>query len=80
MKNPPENIKNKDVFVNSIADHDMIACSRETSNICYNPKTNYSLKELKSDIAKIDQPPVYDNKCNKKIQKVKLNHHKKCAQ
>ena len=54
MKNPPENIKNKDVFVNSIADHNMIACSRKTSNICYNPKTNYSPKELKSDIAKID--------------------------
>ena len=54
MKNPPENITNKDVFVNSIANHDMIACLREINHICYNPKTNYSPKELKSDIAKID--------------------------
>ena len=54
MKNPPENITNKDVFVNSIANHDMIACLREINNICYNPKTNYSPKELKSDVAKID--------------------------
>ena len=63
----PENITNKDVFPNSIVDHDMIACSRKINNICYNPKTvkcrsytNYSPIELKSDVAKIDWSPIYD--------------------
>ena len=67
ITNRPENITNKVVFPNSIADHDMIACSRKINNICYNPKTikfrnytNYSPEEPKSDIAKIDWSPVYD--------------------
>ena len=67
IKNCPENITNKGVFPKSIADHDMIACSRKINNICYNPKTikcrnytNYSPEELKSDVAKIDWSPVYD--------------------
>ena len=29
ITNRPENITNKDVFANSVADHDMIACSRK---------------------------------------------------
>ena len=65
--NRPENITNKDVFSNSIADHDMIACSKKINNIHYNPKTikcrnytNYSPEELKSDVAQIDWSPVYD--------------------
>ena len=67
ITNRPDNITNKGVFPNSIADHDMIACSRKINNICYNPKTikcrnytNYSPEELKSDVAKIDWSPVYD--------------------
>ena len=67
ITNRPKNIFNKGVFPNSIADHDMIACSRKINNICYNPKTikcrnytNYSPEELKSDVAKIDWSPVYD--------------------
>ena len=39
FKNRPENITNKDVFANSVADHVMIACSRKINNIRYNPKT-----------------------------------------
>ena len=39
ITNRPENITNKDVFANSIADHDMIAFSRKINNIRYNPKT-----------------------------------------
>ena len=57
----PKNITNKGAFANSIADHDMIACSRKVNNIYYNPKAikcrnyaNYSPEELKSDVAKID--------------------------
>ena len=68
ITNRPENITNKDVFANSIADHDMIACSRKINNIRYNPKTikcgnytNYSPEELKSDVAKTDWSPVYDS-------------------
>ena len=45
----------------------MIACSRKINNICFNPKaikcrnyTNYSLEELKADVAKSDWSPVYD--------------------
>ena len=67
ITNRPENITNKDVFTNSIADHDMIACSRKINNIRYNSKTikcrnytNYSPEELKSDVAKTDWSPVYD--------------------
>ena len=67
ITNCPENITNKDVFANSIADHDMIACSRKINNICYHPKTikcrnytNYSPEELKSDVAKSDWSPVCD--------------------
>ena len=69
ITNRPENIMNKDVFADSIADHDMIAgsCSRKINNIRHNPKTikcrnytNYSPEELKSDVAKIDWSPVYD--------------------
>ena len=67
IMNPPENITNKDVFSNSIADHDMIACSRKINNIHYNPKTikcgnyaNYFPEELKSDVAKTDWSPAYD--------------------
>ena len=58
---------NKDVFANSIADHDMIARLRKINNIRYNPKTikywnyrNNFPEELKSDVAKIDRSPVYD--------------------
>ena len=58
---------NKGVFPNSIADHDMIACLRKINNICYNPKmikcrnyTNYSLEELKSNVAKTGWSPVYE--------------------
>ena len=80
MTNRPENITNKDVFANSIADHDMITCLQKINNIRYIPNTNYYRDELISDIAKIDQSPIYDDKCNKKIQKAKLNHHKKSAQ
>ena len=61
IMNRPESVTNKGVFSNSIADHDMIACSRKKNNICYNPKTikcrnyaNCSLEKLKSDVAKID--------------------------
>ena len=61
-----ENITNKNVFPNSIAEHDMMACSRKINNICYNPKTikcrnytNYSPEKLKSGIAKIDWSLVY---------------------
>ena len=68
ITNRPENITNKDVFANSTADHDMIACSRKINNILYNPKTikcgnytNYSPEELKSDVAKTDWSPVYDS-------------------
>ena len=64
ITNRPKNIFNKGVFPNSIADHDMIACSRKINNICYNPKTikcrnytNFSLEELKSDVGKIDGHP-----------------------
>ena len=39
ITNRSENITNKGAFPNSIADHDMIACSRKIYNICYNPKT-----------------------------------------
>ena len=39
ITNCPENITNKGVFPNSIADHDMIACSRKINNICFNQKT-----------------------------------------
>ena len=67
ITNRPENITSKDVFANSIADHDMIACSRKINNIRYNSKTikcrnytNYSPEELKSDVAKTDWSPVYD--------------------
>ena len=67
ITNRPENITNKGVFPNSIADHDMIACSRKINNICYNSKTikcrnytNYSLEEVKSDVGKINWSPVYD--------------------
>ena len=67
ITNRPENITNKGVFPNLIADCDMIACPRKINNICYNPKTikcrnytNYSPEELKSDVAKIDWSPVYD--------------------
>ena len=67
ITNRPDNITNKGVFPNSIADHDMIACSRKINNICYNPKTikctnytNYSPEELKSNVAKIDWSSVYD--------------------
>ena len=45
---------NKDVFENSIADHDMIACLQKINNIRYIPNTNYYGDELISDIAKID--------------------------
>ena len=65
--NHPESVTNKGVFSNSIADHDMITCSRKKNNICYNPKTikcrnyaNCSLEKLKSDVAKIDWSLVYD--------------------
>ena len=61
ITNRPEYITNNDAFANSIADHDMIACSRKINNIRYNPKTincrNYTIyspEELKSDVAKID--------------------------
>ena len=67
ITNRPENITNKGVFPNSIADCDMIACPRKINNICYNPKTtkcrnytNYSPEEPKSSAAKIDWSPVYD--------------------
>ena len=67
ITNRPKNIFNKGVFPNSIADHDMIACSRKINNICYNPKTikcrnfiNYSLEEQKSDLGKIDGSLVYN--------------------
>ena len=66
ITNRPENITNKDVFANSIADGDTNACSRKVNNIC-NPKiikcrnyTNYSPEELKSDVAKFDWSPLYD--------------------
>ena len=66
ITNRLENITNKNVFPNSIAEHDMMACSRKINNICYNPKTlkyrnytNYSPEKLKSDIAKIDWSLVY---------------------
>ena len=39
ITNCPKNITNKGVFPNSIADHDMIACSRKINNICFNQKT-----------------------------------------
>ena len=54
MTNRPENITNKDVFANSIADHDMITCLQKINNIRYIPNTNYYRDELISDIAKID--------------------------
>ena len=67
ITNRPENKMNKGVFPNSIADHDMIACLRKINNICYNPKmikcrnyTNYSLEELKSNVAKTGWSPVYE--------------------
>ena len=67
ITNRHENITNKGVFPNSIADCDMIACPRKINNICYNPKTikcrnytNYSPEEPKSGVAKIDWSPVYD--------------------
>ena len=67
ITNRPENITNKVVFVNSITDHEMIACSRKINNIRYNPKTvectnytNYSPEKLRSNVIKIDWSPVYD--------------------
>ena len=67
ITNRPENIINKGVFPNSIADYDMIACSRKINTICYNPKTikcrnflNYSLEEQKSALGKIDGSLVYN--------------------
>ena len=54
ITNRPENIANKDVFANSIADHDMITCLQKINNIRYIPNTNYYRDELISDIAKID--------------------------
>ena len=68
ITNRPENITKKGVFLNSIADQDMITCSRKINNIWYNPKTikcrnytNCSPEELKSDVAnKIDWSPVSD--------------------
>ena len=67
ITNGPENITNKDVFTNSLADHDMIAWSIKMYNIRYNPKiikcrnyTNCFPEELKSDVAKIHWSPVYD--------------------
>ena len=67
ITNRPENITKKGVFPNSIADQDMITCSRKINNIWYNPKTikcrnytNYSPEEPKLVVAKIDCSPVYD--------------------
>ena len=67
ITNRPENITNKVVFVNSITDHEMIACSRKINNVRYNPKTvectnytNYSPEKLRSNVIRIDWSPVYD--------------------
>ena len=60
ITNRPDNITNKGVFPNSIADHDMIACSRKINNICYNPKTIKCRNYTNSSAAKIDWSPVYD--------------------
>ena len=67
IRNRPENMTNKDVFANSIANRNANACSRKVNNICYNPKiikcrnyTNYSPEKLKSDVAKFDLSPLYE--------------------
>ena len=67
ITNRPENITSKVVFVNSIADHEMITCSRKINIIRYNPKTvecrnytNCSPEKLRSNVVTIDWSPVYD--------------------
>ena len=64
ITNRPENIRNKGVFTNSIADHDMITCLRKINKTCYNSKTikcrnytNYSPEELKPDAPKLTGHP-----------------------
>ena len=61
-----EIITSKDVFGNSIPNHNTITSSRKINNIRYNTKTikcrnysNYSPEELKPDVAKINWLPVH---------------------
>ena len=60
MTSCPESLTNLNIFTNSIADHDMIACSGKIDNTRYKSKViklknyaDYSPKKLKSDVTKI---------------------------